>query len=438
MRVAALHDAKRWAIRNARVPACLTRGTALASDQNGLAQVDLVVADGRIESLLPAGMPGLEAETPYLDLGGGIVLPCLVDIHTHLDKGHIWPRTPNPDGTFTGALDATGADRVAHWSAGDVRARMDFGLACAYAHGTSAMRTHIDSIGPQTGISWPVFAQLRDKWRGKVELQAVPLFGINLALDEAHILTVLDQLARAKGQIMGAVTYMDPALQEGLDLLFELAAYKGYDLDFHVDETRDPSAHSLRLIAETAIAHEFQGKILAGHCCSLAMQDPEEAKRTVELVARAGISVVSLPMCNLYLQNRQAGTTPRWRGVTLLHELRAAGVPVMMASDNVRDPFYAYGDLDMLEVFREGTRILHLDHPRGDWIKTIASAPAEHMLLQGFGVLAAGGKADLILTGARDFTELLSRPQSDRRVVRGGRVIDDHVPAYPTLSLGGP
>ena len=40
--------------------------------------------------------------------------------------------------------------------------------------------------------------------------------------------------------------------------------------------------------------------------------------------------------------------------------LKAAGVPVMVASDNTRDPFYAYGDLDMIEVMREATRILHL------------------------------------------------------------------------------
>ena len=62
-------------------------------------------------------------------------------------------------------------------------------------------------------------------------------------------------------------------------------------------------------------------------------------------MAKAGISVVSLPMCNLYLQDRRTdGTTPRWRGVTLLHEMKARGIKVAIASDNTRDPFYAYGD----------------------------------------------------------------------------------------------
>ncbi len=92
-------------------------------------------------------------------------------------------------------------------------------------------------------------------------------------------------------------------------------------------------------------------------------------------VAEAGIAVVSLPMCNMYLQDRTAGRTPRWRGVAPLHELDAAGVTVMVASDNTRDPFYAYGDLDMLEVHREATRILHFDHSDRPWLKTVAATP---------------------------------------------------------------
>ena len=97
-------------------------------------------------------------------------------------------------------------------------------------------------------------------------------------------------------------------------------------------------------------------------------------------------------MCNLYLQDRRHdGTTPRWRGVTLLHEMKARGIPVAVASDNTRDPFYAYGDLDMLEVYRMATRILHFDHPVGDWPQAVAATPADIMRLQGAGTLVPGG-----------------------------------------------
>ena len=150
-------------------------------------------------------------------------------------------------------------------------------------------------------------------------------------------------------------------------------------------------------------------------------------------VAEAGISVVSLPMCNLYLQDRHAGRTPRWRGVTLLHELAALGVPVAVASDNTRDPFYAYGDLDMLEVFREAVRIVHLDHPIAESPRTVARAPAEIMRRAASGVIAEGGPADLVLFRARTWTELLARPQSDRTVLRAGKPIDRTLPDYREL-----
>ena len=433
MRVAALHDAPVWGLRNARVPSCVLACPGLTSDADGLAKVDLLVSGNKIASLQAFGAPSRAADAPFLDLGGAIILPCFADVHVHLDKGHIWPRTPNPDGTFASALAATGADREAHWNGVDVRARMEFGLACAHAHGTRALRTHIDSIGPQINISWPQFAILREQWRDRLELQGVPLFGIDLALDDAHMGNIVDFLQICGSEILGAVTYMGPSLQAGLDRLFRLAAERAYDLDFHVDETRDPGAHSLRIIAETAIAHRFQGKILAGHCCSLAMQDTNEASRTIDLVARAGISVVSLPLCNMYLQDRNSGTTPRWRGIALLHELKAAGVPVMIASDNTRDPFYAYGDLDMMEVFREGTRIAHLDHPFGNWARAVSATPADLMRLEGCGTLAEGGDADFIIASARNFTELLSHPQMDRRLIRGGKPISAQPPPYRHL-----
>ena len=61
---------------------------------------------------------------------------------------------------------------------------------------------------------------------------------------------------------------------------------------------------------------------------------------------------------------------PRDRIVPFLHEMKARGINVSFASDNTRDPFYAYGDMDMLEVFREATRIVHLDHSARPWARS--------------------------------------------------------------------
>ncbi|MER8566884.1 cytosine deaminase [Mesorhizobium sp. M0924] len=418
-------------LTNVRLHRSLTSGLATTYDTDGFALADIAVADGKLSSI--AAHKKSKAPATAIDLAGRIILPCFVDCHTHIDKGHIWPRKPNPDGSFMGALNATSADRAARWSAEDVVRRMDFSLRSAYAHGTKALRTHLDSVPPQEEISWPVFEAMREKWRGRIELQAACLLGIEGVRDRKWFERLAKRVAAAKG-VLGVVTYMVPDLEELLDKVFAEANKHGLDLDFHADETDDIAAISLKKIAEAALWNGFEGNILVGHCCSLARQPDLDVLDTLDKVAKAKLAVVSLPMCNLYLQDRRADqTTPRWRGVTLLHEMKARGIAVAVASDNTRDPFYAYGDLDMLEVYRMATRILHFDHPVGDWPQTVAATPAKVMRLDGVGTLAAGGSADFIVFKGRSWTELLSRPESDRIVVRAGRAIDRQLPDYAEL-----
>ena len=145
-------------------------------------------------------------------------------------------------------------------------------------------------------------------------------------------------------------------------------------------------------------------------------------------------------MCNMYLQGRDTGRTPRWRGITMVHEFRAAGVPVSFASDNCRDPFYAYGDYDMMEVYREAVRIAQLDHPFGAWAASVTATPAAACGFTGKGRIAIGAPADLILFRARSMTELLARPQSDRTILRAGKPLDATLPDFREMDpiVGAP
>ncbi|MEL6998915.1 MAG: cytosine deaminase [Pseudomonadota bacterium] len=403
-------------LANLTAPGCLVGSTTET------ARIDLGIADGRLTE------PGIGAT---VDMAGAMVFPTFVDMHTHLDKGHIWGRAPNPDGTFMGALSSVGEDRAARWSADDVRRRIDFTLRSAYAHGTGAIRTHIDSIPPQEDISWPVFREIRTDWADRIDLQAVCLVGIDRVGDTPEFTKIADIVAQSQG-VLGAVTYPDPELEDKLRLFFRMAEARGLDADFHVDETLESSVATLRVIAKIVLETGFQAPVTVGHCCSLSTQPEAEALETLDLVAQAGINVVSLPLCNLYLQDRHAKRTPRYRGVTLVHEMKTRGINVSFASDNTRDPFYAFGDLDMLEVMREATRIAHLDHSDADWISAFLTNPAK---ASGFRLpsLAPGAPADLVICKARNFNELMSRPQSDRIVLRGGEQIDRTLPDYSEL-----
>lgn len=403
-------------LRNVTVPGCFL------GKPDDLVVTDLTIWDGRIS----------DRGGKDIEMDRAMILPCFVDMHTHLDKGHISPRAPNPDGTFMGALRTVAEDRSANWSEDDVRARMDFGLRCAFAHGTRAIRTHIDSLAPQDEISWPVFAEMREKWAGRIELQGSSLIGCdsydNILSDYA---STADIVAAADG-VLGMVTYPVPDLRQRLLDIFELAAARDLEVDFHSDETMDPDAETLRLIADIVLEIGWDRPITVGHCCSLSTQDEARAMDTLDLVARAGLNIVSLPMCNLYLQDRHAGRTPRGRGITLVHEMRARGINVSFASDNTRDPFYAYGDLDMLEVMRQSVRIGHLDHSEPGWAAAFVTNPAQACRFAPHS-FAPGAPADFIVFKARDWSELFARPQTDRMVIRGGQMIDAALPDYSEL-----
>lgn len=427
-------NVKRYWLTNAHVPSSVLNlddsTISLQQTREGLCLVDIEITDSNISKITPAGTYEPQ-EIPIVNLRGGQVWPCFVDMHTHLDKGHSWERTPNPDGTFASALQAVKTDCQKYWQAEDVYRRMEFGIKCSYAHGTKAIRTHIDSFGEQADISLGVLQTLRKEWSERVILQAVSLVTLDYYQTPEGI-ALADKIAEIGG-ILGGVAYMHPELEAQLDVVFSLAKERNLNLDFHSDENGDSNSICLQKIAEAALRYQFQGQIICGHCCSLAVQEPEVLEKTLGLVKQAGIGIVSLPMCNLYLQDRQPNRTPRWRGVTVINELKQQGIPVTVASDNCRDPFYGFGDHDVLEVFTQSVRIAHLDMPYGDWPCAVTKTSADLMGLPNLGRIAVGIPADLIVFKGRNFSELLSRPQHDRIVLRNGQPIDTTLPDYEQL-----
>lgn len=429
--------AARYALRRVHVPTSLLADKAMPAGWDDNAFCDLVIEGGRIAEVAPAGSVAAELGP---DLDRSMVLPGMLDAHAHLDKGHIVPRARNLTGDLLGAAAAGGPDRRARWTAEDVRRRLEFGLQTAYAKGVVAIRTHLDSQAPQPSITFPVVKKLREEWAGRIELQPSTICPIDTFMrDEGRQLA--DQIAEIGGNLGCGTRFLElnnspvpPEFDAVMAHIFSLAEERGLNLDLHVDESSDPEARTLIRIARIAVKRGFKGRILAGHCCALALQTGEVIRDTMDACKDAGIDIVSLPAVNLYLQARgNSRKTPHWRGVTLLHELKAHGLKVAIGGDNVRDPFHAYGDHDMLESFAQAVKIAHLDHPHDDWITATTSVPAAIMQLPQFGTIGRGRGADLIVLKARDWHEALARFQADRVVVRNGRAVDTTLPDYRLL-----
>ena len=385
---------------------------------------------GRVQSVRPAS--GQDERHPEAwDLAGTLVLPGFVDAHTHLDKAFTLPRMKKVQPGLLGAIDAMLADRV-HWSPGDVRERAARGLQWAWECGTTQLRTHVDWWEPDTvPLAWPVMAELAQEWAGRVRLEQVSLIKLPLFEDAAQALRLARQVkATGPHALLGGFVHSTNWSENALRNLLVAAQACDLDVDLHVDEELNSAAIGLQTAARILREIGFEGRVVCGHVCALAAQPEAQAFATLDAVARAPITIVSLPATNLLLQDAVTGRTPRLRGLTLVKEARERGIPLLFASDNVQDPFCRLGSFDPVEALGTAALVAQLDDPfddwsqalcRGDWLQRAPARAAPTL---------AGAKADLVLFTQADRHGWPSR-SATRVVLRDGRVT--HGDAAPFL-----
>ncbi|MBP7000273.1 amidohydrolase family protein [Amaricoccus sp.] len=373
----------------------------------GGASVEVAVAGGRIARIAPS--PRRPERT---------MLPGLVDAHVHLDKTHTVGRIGRRPASLHEAI-ALHFEDMARWTAEDVRARASRGLAEAEAQGIVALRTHVDWTEAQAPLAWAVLGELAEAWRGRIRIDRAALAPLDLLAGEAGA-AIADRV-RADGATLGAFVYANEHLPAKLETAFGLALRRDLALDFHVDEGLDRSLVGLDTIVALTRRLGMAGRVLCGHCCALALRPEAEAAQVLEAAAEAGVALVALPTTNLYLQDARDGRTPRMIGLAPVQEARAAGVPVALALDNVRDAFYPYGDYDLLDAWRIGVLAAHLDPD--DWIDAISAVPAAALGLAPPRI-AEGEPADFVLIEAASPAEFVSHPRARREVWRNGRRLE--------------
>jgi len=426
------------AIRRARVPAALLPGafvTGPVEPCNPAVLCDLIISGRKIISITA---PGPIAAGDF-DADGRLVFPAFVEAHTHLDRAHTWSRAPNRSHTFAEALTTLARDE-ARQTPEDIRPRADFALRCAWAHGTRLLRTHVAGDLAGAEARHALMAELRETWSDRLTLQTVALCsGGDYATSRGEQLA--DLALRHGVSALGGFFVMSPGLPQQIDRLLALARERRIGIDLHVDETGDASSECLRVVAEAVLRHQFDLPVICGHCCSLSQQPAPRQRETIALVKAARIGVIALPLCNLYLQDRRPSgreaRAPQWRGLAPLLDLLAAGVPVACASDNVRDAFCPFGDLDALEVYVQSLRLAHLDADLADSVRVVTSTAADLLGRPEFGRVAPGAPARLTVFEARGFSELLSRPAAPRRSVDGGELRALPVPDFAELRAAG-
>ncbi|MFD1530199.1 amidohydrolase family protein [Pseudonocardia aurantiaca] len=375
---------------------------------------DLHVADGRI---VPAGHEGPGAD---LDGSGWRVLPAASEPHAHLDKALTAPRTdPGAGNDLVAAIEQWRAI-LPTIDAADIAVRALAAVRRYVARGITTIRTHVDvplTGDPMRGVD--ALVALREQLRGRVTLQVCVLAG-----SEAPDSAVAEAVARGV-DVIGGCPHLAPDPRREVTRMLDVAERHGLPVDLHADEQTDVSLPDGSLdiveIAEQVIARGLPQRVTASHSVRLGSLPPERLEPVLELVARAGLGIVTLPITNLYLQGR-GDTHSAPRGLTAVRRILDHGIPLAAGADNLRDPFNPAGRADPFETT---SLLMTAGHLRP--LEALAAVTTGARAVLGISPAGTvpGDAADLVLVPDGDLGDVLAGAEDARIVVSGGRVLAD-------------
>ncbi|RYF72921.1 MAG: amidohydrolase, partial [Comamonadaceae bacterium] len=218
-------------ILNARLPRwLLPHAWPTSAGQPALA--DLHLAQGRIQAMAPHDPARPLPAGSTWDLAGALVLPGLVDAHTHLDKAFTLPRMGTVQPSRPG------------WTEADIRQRASRALQWAYEAGTVHVRTHCDWWEPEAQpLAWGVLRELAQEWVGRITLERVGLIPLHLYTERATAMQLAATVAASgPGALLGGFVHSTNWDPQALRHLFDAAQHHGLNVDLHVDEELHPGA----------------------------------------------------------------------------------------------------------------------------------------------------------------------------------------------------
>jgi cytosine deaminase len=378
--------------------------------------VDIAIVGDRIVAIDPLARPAHQT----LDLGGRLVTPGLVEAHIHLDKALLADRLSTSAGTLEEAIRITAQAKRA-FTAEDIASRARQVLDLAVHAGTTAMRAHVE-VDPIVGLTgMEVMLALRDEYAPALDLQLCA-FAQEGIVNTPGTEGLLRRALTMGADLVGGCPYNDSDGIEHIRIVFGLATAFGVDADFHVDFADEPEHLHVSEIAAQAVRAGWQGRVTVGHLTELASVPPFRQDELIAEIVGAGLGVVCLPATDLYLMGRQDTFNVR-RGLTPVRRLLEAGVPVALASNNIRNPFTPVGTADLVHMAFLTAVAAHMGTPADlrALMDAITLGPARLLRLADYG-LAPGCRADLVVWDCARPDEAVATMASRTLVVKRGRV----------------
>ncbi|UOG23353.1 amidohydrolase family protein [Gordonia amicalis] len=353
------------------------------------------------------------ADPRWLDLRDFVLTASAAEPHAHLDKAFSWTELNPP----LGDLDAA----ITVWRAGSVRLdeesfrrRATRAITTLLRNGITAVRTHVDvPPGPDPLRATRALVGVREAMRDLVTIQIVAL--ANPLTPTEVVVEALD----AGADLVGGAPHIADDPRAEVARLVGLAESRGVGIDLHTDEFLDGDHHTIDHFADRVADWPADRLRTAGHCCRLDTMPLDELERVADALARASVSVVALPITNLYLQGRQGPSKGR-RGITAIDVLRDRGVLVTAGADNIRDPFNPVGRADPLET---ASLLVTAGHQSPYTAMSLVTDNARTALGLPVAGPVVGARADFLAVRGTDVLDTIATAPADRVVLVNGSIV---------------
>ncbi|WP_201833574.1 amidohydrolase family protein [Microvirga zambiensis] len=366
----------------------------------------VTIRDGRIAGYGQT----IEDRVETMDGGGAILIPGLVEAHTHMDKtllGMGWYRNEVGPRLIDKIENERAQRRILDIEPARQSARQ---AVLAASLGVTHIRTHVD-VDTEVGVAGiEGILETRERYRDivDIELVAFPQSGM---LIRPGTVELMERALQLGAQVVGGLdpSAIDRDPKGHLDVVFGLAERYGVPVDIHLHEPAELGAFSMELIIERTKALGLQGKVTVSHAFCLGMSDQDYVAALIEALADAQIHILT--------------TAPASRPAPAVKRLVEAGIVVAAGSDGVRDTWGPYNNPDMLErAFLVGLRNnLRRDDEVALALDTCTYGGARMMGLEGYG-LQPGDRADLVLLDGETLAEAVVSRRPRKMVLKSGKI----------------
>lgn len=394
--------------------------------------VDILIEDGVIKEI---GANLIKDDSNIIDAKGNYVCPPFVEPHIHLDCVQTagdpkW----NMSGTLFEGIERW-AERKSKLTFEDVISRATITIKECVARGIQFFRTHVDITDP-TLTALKAMQVVRENLKGICEIQIVafPQEGI---LSFHNGKKLIEQAIEIGIDAIGAIPHYEFTREYGVESIkyvLDLAVKHNKLVDIHCDEIDDEQSRFLETVAAEALKLGIGHKVTASHTCAMGSYNDAYTYKLFNVLKKSGINFVACPTESIHLQGRM-DTYPKRRGLTRVKEINEAGMNICFAQDSIVDPWYPFGNGNILNVLFHGLHITQIMGYRDieNALDFITYNGAKTLNISDKYGIEIGKEANLIILDGDNEYDIIRTQAEVLYSIKAGRVISQTVPAIRTL-----